>query len=113
MAHQIGTYTLPVMPEAESYEVGQVPLAGMARALDGSAITHYLAAKRRWAGHWAGLSAAQRNSIMAELEKQQHLTWYPAEAPTTAYTVRVLAVSARPMADAPGYWEVHFDLEEV
>ncbi len=117
MAHKIGVsgseYTLPVTPEAETYEYGPVQLAGMARALDGSGITHYVAAKRRWAGHWAGLTAAQRNSIMRELERQAHLSWYPAEAPATQYIVRVLAASARPMTDALGYWEVHFDLEEV
>lgn len=117
MAHKIGVsgseYTLPVTPEAETYEYGPVQLAGMARALDGSGITHYVAAKRRWAGHWAGLTAAQRNSIMTELERQAHLSWYPAEAPATQYIVRVLSGFARPMAEAPDWWEVHFELEEV
>ena len=80
---------------------------------DGSGITHYVAAKRRWAGHWAGLTAAQRNSIMTELERQAHLSWYPAEAPATQYIVRVLSGFARPMAEAPDWWEVHFELEEV
>jgi len=117
MAHKIGLsgseYTLPVNPEAETYEVGSVQLAGMARALDGSGITHYVAAKKRWAGHWAGLTAAQRNSIMAELERQAHLSWYPPEAADTQYIVRVLSGFARPMADASGWWEVHFELEQV
>ena len=117
MAHKIGLsgseYTLPVNPEAETYEVGAVQLAGMGRALDGSALTHYVAAKRRWRGHWPALTAAQRNSIMAELERQAHLSWYPVEADTTQYTVRVLSGFARPMAEAPDWWEVHFELEEV
>ena len=113
MAHQIGTYTLPVYPEAETYEYGPIQLSGMVRALDGSGITHYVANKLHWAGHWAGLTTTQRNSIMTQLQTQAHLSWYPPEAPTTSYTVRVLSGFARPMAEAPNAWEVHFELEEV
>ena len=117
MAHKIGLsgseYTLPANPEAETYEVGAVQLAGMGRALDGSALTHYVAAKRRWRGHWAGLTTAQRDSIMTELERQAHLSWYPVEAPTTQYTVRVLSASWKPMAGAPAWYEVYFELEQV
>ena len=117
MAHKIGLsgseYTLPVNPEAETYDVGIVSLAGMGRALDGSALTHYVAAKRRWRGHWTGLTAAQRDSIMTELERQAHLSWYPVEADTTQYTVRVLSATWNPMPGAPAWYEVHFELEQV
>ena len=117
MPHKIGVsgseYTLPVMPEAETYQVGPVQLAGLARALDGTALTHYVAAKKRWVGHWPGLTAAQRNSIMTEMERQAHLSWYPWEADTTQYTVRVLSAFWVPMPDAPAYFNVHFELEQV
>lgn len=117
MAHSIGVsgseYILPVTPEAETYEVSLVPLAGMVRALDGTALTHYVAAKRRWAGHWPGLTVAQRNSIITELERQAHLSWYPWEADTTQYTVRVLSAFWKPMPEAPAYFDVHFELEQV
>jgi hypothetical protein len=117
MAHKIGVsgseYTLPVAPEAGTYEVGAVPLAGMTRALDGTALTHYVADKRRWAGHWSGLTTAQRDFIMAELRRQAHLSWYPYEEPTTQYTVRVVNGYWVPTPNAPAYYDVHFELEQV
>lgn len=113
MAHKIGTYTLPVTPDAETYEVSLVPLAGMTRALDGTAVTHYLAAKKRWAGTWPGVTASERNSIMTQLLTQGHISWYPWEEPSTAYTVRVLSASWTATPGAPSRFDVHFELEEA
>jgi hypothetical protein len=113
MAHKIGTYTLPVTPDAETYEVSLVQLAGMVRALDGSGVTHYLAAKKRWTGTWQGLTSSQRNSIMTQLLTQADISWYPWEEDTTQYTVRVLSASWTATPGAPGYSDVHFELEQV
>lgn len=113
MAHQIGSYTLPVNPDAESYEVSSVSLASMVRALDGSAVTHYVADKLRWSGHWPGLTATQRDSIMTQLRAQEHIAWYPPEEPNTEYTVRVLSASWKPTSGASEYFDVYFELEEV
>ena len=117
MAHKIGVsgseYTLPSNPEAGDYQVGPVPLAGMARALDGSALTDFVADKLQWSGHWSALTAAQRDFIMTELRRQAHLSWYPPEAATTQYTVRVIEGHWAVTPGTSDVYDVYFALEQV
>jgi len=113
MAHKIGSYALPVAPDAEGYEVSVLQLAGMTRALDGTAVTHYLTAKKRWAGSWSGLTADQRNSIMTQLLTQGHISWYPWEEDSTQYTVRVLSGSWGATPGSVNRFTVYFELEQV
>lgn len=108
---KLGAYTVPIEPEAGEYQVEDLPIAGSRRALDGTLNTTFAAMKRRWRVTWSGLTAAQRDSLMAETRKAQHLAWTPYEG--SSYTVRVLSAHWVVTRDARAHYSVTVELEQV
>lgn len=108
----IGTYTLPVEPDAQSYTIRPVAVAGHRRALDGTMNSFYVAAKRGWHVTVSGLTAAQRDSMLGQLGTLGHLAWEPPEG--GSYTVYVVGQpQATPLQGAEANWAVTFDVEQV
>ena len=104
-------YTVPVDPDPETYRFSTVAVGSASRTLDGSLQSFFIASKGHWAVTWAGLTAAERDSLLTELRRQQHLVWTPYEG--SDYTVRVQASEWRPVGDAEGRYQVSAELEEV
>lgn len=96
-------------PARPDYTVEQANVAGSQQALNGTLNTLFVAAKKQWTVPWRGLTAAQRTTIMTEVERLAHLEWKPAEGGS----YRVRAERARWRRVAPGRYEVDVLLREV
>jgi hypothetical protein len=104
-------YTPPSDPDAESYKAGYREVGATRRALDGTLNSCWVALKRTWHAEWGGLTAAQKDSLMTELNRLSNLSWTPPEG--TTYTVRCTNREWQPQPDASTHCRVVCDLEEV
>lgn len=115
MTNKIGLagalYTVPVEPDHDEYRVSDLAVAASQRALDGTLHTTYAAMKRTWRVVWSGLTAAERDLLMAELRRQAHLAWEPPEG--GSYTVRVMEAGWTPLRDGAAHYTVSAELEQV
>jgi hypothetical protein len=106
---QAGSAATVADPARPDYEVELIPVAGSQQALDGTLNTLFVAAKRQWTVPWRGLTEAQKNAIITEVARLEHLEWQPPEGGT--YTVK--AERPRWRRVAPGRYEVDAVLREV
>lgn len=100
--------TTTVDPEARSYEVAGT-MASARRALDGTLRTQFRTLKRTWRGLRFHVTSTQRDTLLTELRRAQHLAWIPPEG--GSFTVEVESHSWLP--EGPGRFVVQASLLEV
>jgi len=66
----------------------RIRLAAQRRTLDGSLKQHIATSKWRWTATWTLLTSAQYTTLIAELDREQDMTWVPPEG--GSHTVRVI-----------------------
>lgn len=82
------------------------------RALDGTLVTQRSTAKWSWDVQWSGLDPAEYSTLMAELERDEPMTWIPPEG-STSYTVHVVGdIQTEPQTPDTLYWTVSATFEE-
>ena len=106
----VGSYTVPVEPDAENYRVENLAVMASERALDGTLHSTYAAMKRRWQVSWSGLTATQRDSLMTQLRTQAHINLQPPEG--GSYTVQVADASWELSSGAKDRYTVSARFEE-
>lgn len=108
----IGGTTLPREPDAADYSESTFHVSGQRRALDGTLQTCIAATRRRWHVPVRGLTAAEKDTLLATLATPGALTWV--DPGGTSWTVVVVGeATASPTRNAEGYWDVVWDMEQV
>lgn len=87
-------------------------LSAQRRTLDGSLKQHIATSKWRWEPEWTLLTAAEYNTLITELDREQDLTWRPPDEGGTTYTVRVIG-NSNVVVDEFGSRAVRAVLEET
>ena len=81
------------------------------RSLAGTMVGRFTALKWAWSLHWSGMSVAQRDAIMAELDTMGHIAWTPYEG--TAFTVKVISGKWTPTPNGESCYDVDAELEQI
>jgi hypothetical protein len=110
MSNTIGTYAVPKDPAIEEYDVSTTVVKASERMLDGTLRSHYVIYKKSWSVTWKGLTSAQRDLVIAQLNTLAHIAWTPPEG--TAYTVAVQSHSWA-LEGSNRYFSVTAELEQV
>jgi len=97
-----------VDPEARVYEVAST-IAAARRAIDGTLRTQFRTQKLNWRGLRFHVTSTQRDALLTELRRAQHLAWIPPEG--GSFTVEVEMHSW--MVEGPGRYVVQTSLQEV
>jgi len=87
-----------------------VYIASHQRALDGAALSQYVAAKKSWKVSWKHLTATQLATLLTELRRQAHLVWEPPDS--GSYTIYVTEPPTFKQTTATRY-ELSVSLEQV
>ena len=103
-----GSEITTVDPEARAYEVSDT-LATSRRAIDGTLRTQYSTRKEGWPGLRFHVTETQRDALLTELRRLQHLSWLPPEG--GSFTVAVERHSW--MVEGPARYVVQASLMEV
>jgi hypothetical protein len=109
----LGTlYTIPVEPDAGSYNIDDVIVGNSQRMIDGTLQTCFITSKRAWSVSWSDLTEAEKDTLLTELRRAQHVYWQPPEL-ATAVLVSVRNRSWAETSGATGVYTVQASLEEV